>query len=134
MAARAEDVREKLAFLEDCVRRVRSLLPSEIVAFEADRDLQWTVERGTQLAAECVLDVGNHILAGEFGAQAAEYGQILPRLAAGNVISAGLAQQGGGGQDGLRILLLARLSPSSLMPSCSRNDERPDPIARNEPY
>ncbi len=33
--------------------------------FEAELGTQWMVEHGLQLAIECVLDIGNHLIAGE---------------------------------------------------------------------
>jgi uncharacterized protein YutE (UPF0331/DUF86 family) len=51
------------------------------------------------LAAQTVLDIGNHILAGEFGESATEYEAILKGLGARGVLSRALGKrlQGLGG-------------------------------------
>jgi uncharacterized protein YutE (UPF0331/DUF86 family) len=50
--------------------------------FRRDYRHRWLAERGLELAAQAVLDVGNHILAGEFGESATEYEGIVRGLAA----------------------------------------------------
>jgi len=47
---------------------------------------EWAVERGLQLGAEIVLDIGNHILSAHFGVSAADYEDIITQLAAHGVI------------------------------------------------
>jgi uncharacterized protein YutE (UPF0331/DUF86 family) len=46
----------------------------------------WVAERGLQLAAEVVLDIGNHILSAHFGVTAKDYEDIITQLAAHGVI------------------------------------------------
>ena len=61
--------------------------------FLRDYRRQWLAERGLELAAQVVLDIGNHVLAGEFGESATEYEGIVKGLAARGVVSAALGKQ-----------------------------------------
>jgi len=47
---------------------------SDPTATSADPRDAWARERGLQLGAEIVLDVGNHILSAHFGVSAQDYG------------------------------------------------------------
>ncbi len=91
MPVRAEVVRKKLLEIGQTVGRLRSWFPVTVERLERDLVLQWAVERGLQLAAEAVFDVGNHILAGEFQESVDEYREIPRRLLARGVISGGTA-------------------------------------------
>jgi uncharacterized protein YutE (UPF0331/DUF86 family) len=85
---RAEVVRKKLLDIGEAVARLRSWLPVTVERLEHDLMLQWAVQRGLQIAAEGVFDVGNHILAGEFHESADEYREVPKRLLAHGVLSA----------------------------------------------
>jgi len=56
-------------------------------------------ERGLQLGAETILDIGNHILSAHFGASAKDYESIVGLLAQNGVLEEALAArlQGLGG-------------------------------------
>lgn len=85
MPVRLEAVRRRLTRLEEIL--------SDLVALDydpGDPRKAWSVERGLQLAAECVFDVGNHLLSGHFGAAAEGYEQILDALEQRGVIDATL--------------------------------------------
>ncbi len=51
-----------------------------------------TVERGLQLRAEAIFDVGNHILSGHFGASSKDHEDMIGQLAARHVIDEALRQ------------------------------------------
>ncbi len=87
MPARAEVVRRKLLEIDQAVGRLRSWLPINIERLEGDLLLQWAVERGLQLAAEALFDVGAHILAGEFQESMDEYRAIPGQLVTRGVLS-----------------------------------------------
>jgi len=53
----------------------------------------WAVERGLQLGAEIVLDVGNHILSAHFGVSTQDYEDIIIQLGTHNVIGASLREE-----------------------------------------
>jgi uncharacterized protein YutE (UPF0331/DUF86 family) len=63
---RVEALRERLARLEQIVARLSEIAAVSRDEFLRDYRSQWLAERGLELAAQAVLDVGNHILAGEF--------------------------------------------------------------------
>jgi uncharacterized protein YutE (UPF0331/DUF86 family) len=46
----------------------------------------WAVERGLQIAAEIVFDIGNHILSAHFGRNAQDYEDIIAQLGATDVL------------------------------------------------
>ena len=85
---RADVVQRKLATIREAVEQLRTA-QGRITTDGLLRDLmlRWAVERGLQIAAEAVLDAGNHILAGEFSDPADEYAQVAERLAAHGVIT-----------------------------------------------
>ena len=88
MVLRAEAVRRRLTRLEEVLSRL-----GELRYEAADFRSAWQVERGLQLAAEIVFDVGNHILSAHFGVVAEDYEDILDKLAGNRVISAELREQ-----------------------------------------
>jgi uncharacterized protein YutE (UPF0331/DUF86 family) len=96
---RVEALRERLAKLEEVVSRLREVAVVTREDFFREYQRQWLAERGLELAAQAVLDVGNHILAGEFGESATEYEGIVRGLAARGVVSPALGKrlQGLGG-------------------------------------
>ena len=53
----------------------------------------WAVERGLQLAAEIVFDIGNHILSAHFAVTAQDYEDILTQLATQRVIDPALRER-----------------------------------------
>jgi uncharacterized protein YutE (UPF0331/DUF86 family) len=93
MPVRAEVVRRKLLDIQESVGRLRSWLPTTVERLEQDFLFRWAVERGLQVAAESLFDVGNHILAGEFQESVDEYREIPTRLIACGVLSAATARR-----------------------------------------
>jgi uncharacterized protein YutE (UPF0331/DUF86 family) len=53
----------------------------------------WAVERGLQLGAEILFDVGNHVLSARFGVSTKDYEDILVQLGNVGVISSSLAER-----------------------------------------
>ena len=89
MVLRVEALQERLAKLEEVVERLGELSAVGRDEFLHDYRHQWLAERGLELAAQAVLDIGNHILAGEFGESATEYEGIVRGLAARAVLLGG---------------------------------------------
>jgi uncharacterized protein YutE (UPF0331/DUF86 family) len=48
--------------------------------FDAELGTQWMVEHGLQLAIECILDIGNHLVAGEQLGSPQSYREIIELL------------------------------------------------------
>jgi uncharacterized protein YutE (UPF0331/DUF86 family) len=96
---RLEALHERLARLEEIVGRLSEVAAVDRDDFLRDYRRQWLAERGLELGAQAVLDIGNHILAGEFGESATEYEGIVRGLGARGVLSAALGKrlQGLGG-------------------------------------
>jgi len=68
------------------VSRLRAWQPVTVQRLESDLLLQWAVERGLQVAAEALFDLGSHLLAGEFQEAVDRYADVPPRLAARGVL------------------------------------------------
>jgi len=90
---RVEALRERLAKLEEVVGRLREIAEVGRDEFIRDYRRQWLAERGLELAVRPALDIGNHILAGEFGQSATEYEGILRGLGERGVLSSELCQR-----------------------------------------
>jgi uncharacterized protein YutE (UPF0331/DUF86 family) len=84
LVVKAEVVRERLGALRATIERLRALRARGSVN---DPTFEWAVERGLQLAAQSVLDIGNHVLAGAFADRPAEFAEVAPLLARHGVIS-----------------------------------------------
>lgn len=90
MVFREESVLERLKKLEDVLTRLGEKANISFEEYLQDKDLQWIVERGLEVASSAILDLGNHILAGKFLTTAEEYEQILQKLLEKQVISSEL--------------------------------------------
>lgn len=93
MVLRAEAIRERLLKLEQVVSRLQQLSVLGVGDLRDDFRSAWTVERGLQLAAEVVFDVGNHILSAHFAVTAQDYEDILTQLAAERVLEPALRER-----------------------------------------
>lgn len=92
MVLRKESIRTRLRKLEEVLARLqekRDISPSE---YKANPDLQWLIERGLEVSASLILDIGNHILAGAFQVSVDEYEKILEKLHEKKVLSDELYQ------------------------------------------
>lgn len=116
MVLRPEAVRERLLRLEEVVSRLEELggLGADVLR-AAFRDA-WAVERGLQLGAEIVFDVGNHILSAHFGVSAKDYEDIVAQLGAHGVIDPALRDRlkGLGGFRNILVHGYLRLDPERV--------------------
>jgi uncharacterized protein YutE (UPF0331/DUF86 family) len=93
LVLRREAIRERLLRLEEVVSRLEELRRSGgSPSFESVRDA-WAVERGLQLGAEILFDIGNHVLSAHFGASASDYEDIVARLGEHGVVDAALRER-----------------------------------------
>jgi len=86
VVVRLEVLRERLAGLRQTLRRlddIRARPPADAIA-------EWATERGLQIAAQSVFDIGNHILTGGFGERPSDYAAIPVGLCRHGVIGAEL--------------------------------------------
>ena len=89
MVVRAEVLRERLAALRETLIELQRLRGLDLGA----RLHEWAVERGLQVAAQAIFDIGNHVLAGGLGERVQDYAAIPTSLAAHGVISKDLEQR-----------------------------------------
>ena len=87
MTFRPEVMRERLRKLRETLALLEPLRAVPLEDFAADHRHYWLAERGLQLAAQSVFDIGTHILAARFHLSPATYGEIPERLAEQGVIS-----------------------------------------------
>ncbi len=90
MVFREESVIERLKKLEEVLARLREKAGVTLEEYQRDRDLQWIIERGLEVASSTIFDIGNHILAGVFQIPVEEYEEILTRLCEKGVIGSEL--------------------------------------------
>ena len=117
MVLRPEAVRERLLRLEEVVSRLEELARVEPTPPRSSFRDTWAVERGLQLGAEIVFDVGNHILSAHFGVSALDYEDILVQLGTLNVIPAPLLDRlkGLGGFRNILVHGYLRIDPERVV-------------------
>jgi uncharacterized protein YutE (UPF0331/DUF86 family) len=86
MVVRREALRERIAGL----RAACSRLADVGMRTGNDPATEWARERGLQIAAQAVFDIGNHVLSGGFAERPADYAAIPTMLHRRDVISAEL--------------------------------------------
>ncbi len=96
MPLRVDAVEIRLLRLEAVISELTRLAGTDPDLLRANLSEMWGVERGLQLGAEILLDIGNHILVAEYGVSSQEYRDIFKRLAERKVISRSLAERLGG--------------------------------------
>ena len=57
-------------------------------AFDTTLSTQWMVEHGLQLAIECILDIGNHLVAGEQLGSPQSYREVIDLLGQRGILPA----------------------------------------------
>jgi len=122
MVLRSDAVEVRLLRLESVISELSSLSNVDPETFRESLSEMWKVERGLQLGAEILLDIGNHILAAQFGVSSQEYGDIFDRLADRKVISRSLSDQLSG-LAGFRNLLVhdyIKLDPVRVLDNLRR--------------
>lgn len=93
MILRPPVVRDRLRHLRRVLRNLEELRRVERGEFLSSYRYFWLAERGLQLAAEALFDVGTHVLAGAFNLHPAEYEDVTRRLVRQQVISEGLGER-----------------------------------------
>lgn len=91
MVLRVDAIRARLLKLEEVIEHLLELRGLSVQEIEGDFRNAWSLERGLQLGAEVLLDVGNHVLSAHYGVAAADYEDILTKLGRNGVIGADLA-------------------------------------------
>jgi uncharacterized protein YutE (UPF0331/DUF86 family) len=91
MVLRTEAVRARLLKVEEVIGHLLTLRELSQAEVEGDFRNGWALERGLQLGAEALFDVGNHVLSAAFGTAATDYEDILRQLGHRGVIDSALA-------------------------------------------
>ena len=86
MVLRPESVRQRLLKLEETVSGLEQVIASRRTVRETELLDAWAAERGLQVAAETILDVGNHVLTAHFGVTPQDYEDIITQLGTCRVI------------------------------------------------
>jgi len=83
---RVDVVQERLVKLREYVEFLQGVRTLTYQQFVADRTIMLATERALQLSIQCILDIANHILAGESNEKPEDYGQAILSLAKVGVI------------------------------------------------
>jgi uncharacterized protein YutE (UPF0331/DUF86 family) len=116
LVLRPEAIRERLLRLEEVVSRLEELARLDRQTLRAGFRDAWAAERGLQLAAEIVFDIGNHILSARFGVSARDYDDIIAQLGSHAVIAPGLRDRlkGLGGFRNILVHGYLRIDPDRV--------------------
>lgn len=112
MVVRREVLRERLAGLREVLHRLAVIQGQQ----RDDTTAEWAIERGLQVAAQAVFDIGNLVLAGAFADRPADYASIPVALCRHGVIGPDLEARLRG-LAGFRNLLVhdyARIDPARV--------------------
>jgi uncharacterized protein YutE (UPF0331/DUF86 family) len=90
---RVDAVEVRLLRLEAVISELTRLAGTDPDRLRENLSEMWGVERGLQLGAEILLDIGNHILVAHYGVSSQEYRDIFRRLAERRIISQSLAER-----------------------------------------
>lgn len=113
MVLRPDSIETRLAKLDEIVSRLEKLRD----AYDREDDLSyrddWAIERGLQLGAEVLFDIGNHILTAGLGVAVEDYEDIVRQLGSHAVIDSELREelQGLGGFRNILVHDYLRLDP-----------------------
>lgn len=116
MVLRPDSLRERLLKLEEIVSQLEALGRLDGDALRDSVRTAWSAERGLQLGAEVVLDIGNHILSAHFGVTAQDYEDIITQLARHRVIDDAARRQlrGLGGFRNILVHGYLRIDPERV--------------------
>jgi uncharacterized protein YutE (UPF0331/DUF86 family) len=90
---RAEVIRQRLQRLRQILINLEKVRAVPRNVFVGSFEHFWLAERGLQLAAEILFDIGNHILAGHCNVHATDYEDVTEKLAVHGIISGELREK-----------------------------------------
>jgi uncharacterized protein YutE (UPF0331/DUF86 family) len=119
---RPDAIRERLAKLEETISRLERFAAHESSPARGDFRDAWAAERGLQLGAEVMFDIGNHILSAHYGVSAQDYEDIIVQLAVTGVIDQALRQRltGLGGFRNILVHGYLRIDPDRVADHLTR--------------
>lgn len=122
MVFRDDAVWARLQRLEEIVTELSKLAQLGPDVLRNDMARMWSVERGLQLGAEIVFDIGNHFLSALYGVGAQDYRDIVNQLVQRGVVSQELKARLDG-LAGFRNILVhdyMRLDPEKVLEALDR--------------
>lgn len=93
MVLKPDTIEQRLKELNKILQELNKYRAIDQAKLRRDLSQRWIVERGLIAAASIILEIADHILAGQFGIYAETYEENLTALKENNVISATLYQQ-----------------------------------------
>jgi uncharacterized protein YutE (UPF0331/DUF86 family) len=122
MVLKPEAIRERLLKLEEVISGLEQLRAPDRQRHRPDLIEAWAAERGLQLGAELMFDVGNHILSAHFGVSARDYEDIITQLGARSVIDRSLRDRlrGLGGFRNVLVHGYLRIDPDRVADALAR--------------
>lgn len=93
MVLRKEAIRDRVKKLREILANLEEVREVSEEEFISSYKHYWLAERGLQLAAETVFDIGNHILAGYYKTSPEDYEEILDLLQKKGVLSKKLRER-----------------------------------------
>ena len=119
---RADAIRARLPKLKEVVSRLQEIRSAEAPAGPGSFRDAWAAERGLQLGAEIMLDIGNHILSAHFGVSAEDHEDVIVQLERCGVIPHDLRERlkGLGGFRNILVLDYLRLDPDRVAAHLAR--------------
>lgn len=122
MVLRTDAVRARLLKLEEVISRLEDVARASGTSPTATFRDAWAAERGLQLGAEIVLDIGNHVLSAHFGVSAEDHEDVIAQLERSGVISRELRQRlkGLGGFRNILVHDYLRLDPDRVTEQLKR--------------
>lgn len=133
MVFRADAVQARLLRLEEVVSELRELARLDSATLRTGLRNMWAVERGLQLGAEILFDIGNHILTSQYGSNSEGYQDIIEQLARQGILDPELHQRLRG-LAGFRNILVhdyLRLDPDRVEEALGRAPQDFDDFARS---
>lgn len=116
MVLRPDALRQRLQKLEEVISRLEQVRGTDRAVLRANFREAWAVERGLQLGAETIFDIGNHILGAHFGVTPKDYEDIIAQLAVEGVIDGALRNRlkGLGGFRNILVHDYLRIDPDRV--------------------
>lgn len=93
MVLRKEAIRDRVKKLREILANLEEVREVSEEEFISSYKHYWLAERGLQLAADTVFDIGNHILAGYYKTSPEDYEEILDLLQKKGVLSKKLRER-----------------------------------------
>jgi uncharacterized protein YutE (UPF0331/DUF86 family) len=82
-----------LEALNHYIERLTAFQKHSFDEFQSDEAIHWAVEHGLQLAIQCIIDVGNHILASKHLARVEDYRHTILALGEHGIVPKEFAEQ-----------------------------------------